>query len=237
MKRFKKSNQLGSMYGIMPDPELKRITDPVERAKAYLQRGLESAIKRGLLLPEKTAEAKLYRGQDWQHIGDAFYPARRKPPLNDDEKLTLKCLRDLSRAVNRFARCYADNRQRGAVDLDKHNEPVDLDEDEKDEFAVSVFYANRPSDAFLIAFEIGKLNERVQVLTHAALVGKGRRRNEIETEMRRKAAAKKRIPDTKRRDIISKRQRRMSYGAIARDLKCSKKTVAKVIREQAKSDK
>jgi len=179
--KLTKSNQIGSMYwrpvklvrghAFATDASLafNRITDPVKKAEAYLRRGLEQALERGLLLPDKTAPEKLYSGQHpqhpkpdndgnitrdkvreldmtacgrhWQRVGDGFYPTRQKPPLNEDEKYTLKCLRELSRCVNRFARYYADNRQR---------------------------------EAFLLAFNIGNLFGRVDASTHAADVATGR---------------------------------------------------------------
>jgi hypothetical protein len=145
---------------------------------------LESVVVRGLLLPKKTATAKLYsgqrpvrvkdgkpraevfkldmaaaRGQRWQRVGDWWYPVRQTPPLTDDEMFTLKCLRDLSRLVSRFARYYAENRR---------------------------------DDAFLLSFQIGKLSERVDVLTFAPIVKYGRPQLQQLTSNREKATANRR---------------------------------------------
>ncbi len=81
------------------------------------------------------------------------------------------------------------------------------------------------------AFLIGKQAGLIRCMRNDVEVGTGRHRNEIEANMRKQAAAVRGTPPEKRQTIIAKRKRGMSYQAIARDLKCSKKTVSKVIHE------
>jgi hypothetical protein len=92
--------------------------------------------------------------------------------------------------------------------------------------------AGEAHKASVEAIEAGRLIERVLVLAFDGLVGKGRRRVEIEVAMRREAANARRITPEKRQAIIVMLKGKRSLQAIVNKLKpCSKKTVAKVKRE------
>ncbi len=92
--------------------------------------------------------------------------------------------------------------------------------------------AGEAHKASVEGIEAGRLIERVLVLPFDGLVNKGRRRVEIETDMRKEAVLARRIAPEKRQAIVAKLRRKCSLQAIvSSDLKVAKKTVLKVKRE------